>query len=104
MRLSGASILCWSLFEKSALRDVLCEDARNHLSYQASSLTGHRKFDTFEKFAQKCWRTQSRQNQQRIQVRGQPDLTVRPSILGLRSGGTLLRIFDNQVEHASREK
>jgi hypothetical protein len=102
VRLSGASVLCWSLFDIYALRDAL---KGNLEGQQDSSLTWGGKFDTFEKFAQKCWRTYSTafsgicrpvaatrecdrlKNQQRIKFRGQPDLRVWTSIPELRSGG-----------------
>ena len=54
--LSGASQLCWSIFDIYALCDAL---KGNRESKHGLNLTGKREFDTLEKFAQKCWRTQS---------------------------------------------
>jgi hypothetical protein len=56
VRLSGAGMFCRSIFEN--LRCAFWKgNPRRHCG---SCLTSCEKFDTFGKFAQKCWRTQSR--------------------------------------------
>jgi hypothetical protein len=89
---SGASIECWSFFE-NLLRCAI--SGGNRLSNPRFVLTEWGKFDNFKKFAQKCWRTQSSNNQQRNQVRGHLFARAGLDPKGRRLGGPLSRIFDN---------